>query len=575
MQKILRINTKDRTFIFEDPAEELSSLGGRALTSKIILNEIPGTCHALGSANKLIIAPGLLAGTAAANSGRLSVGAKSPLTGGIKESNSGGLVAQKLARLGIKAIVLEDKPDDDAYSIIVIKKDSVEILPADKYTGKGNYEVMEKLWDEYGKNTGILSIGQAGEQRLKAASIQQADPKGRPGRAIGRGGLGAVMGSKKIKAILIDDKGCQRISPADPEAFKAANKRWVEMLNQHPVTGQGLAGFGTAILVNIVNEAGALPTKNFRSGRFDHAGDISGEKMVELMEKRGGIISEGCHPGCVIKCSQVYNDKDGNYLTSGFEYETIWAMGAHTTINNLDDIAMLDRLCDDYGLDTIETGVSLGIAMEGGLIEWGDGKAAIELLKKVGENTIEGKIIGNGSVFTGDALGVDRIPVVKRQALPAYDPRAVKGVGVTYATTPMGADHTAGYGVTANILNVGGTIDPLKKEGNIELSQNLQIATAAIDAAGLCLFVAFAVLDNEDGVQTIVDMLNAQYGLSLTPDDVMNLGKSILKDEKEFNRKAGFTKFDDQLPEMFNKAFPPHNTKWDFTIDELQKTLDF
>ncbi len=575
MARILRINTKTKSWKFEDPSEELNALGGRALTSKLILNEIPGTCHALGAANKLIIAPGLLAGTVAANSGRLSVGAKSPLTGGIKESNSGGLAAQKLARLGIKAIVLEEKPEDSVYSIIVIKKDSVQIIPADEYTGRGNYEVMEKLWEKYGKNTGILSIGQAGEQCLKAASIQQADPKGRPGRAIGRGGLGAVMGSKKIKAIVIDDKGCDRISPSDTEAFKAANKRWVEMLKQHPVTGQGLAGFGTAILVNIVNEAGALPTKNFRSGRFDHAGDISGEKMVDLMKKRGGVIAEGCHPGCVIKCSQVYNDKNGNYLTSGFEYETIWAMGAHTTISDLDDIAMLDRFCDDFGLDTIETGVSLGIAMEGNLIPWGDGKAAIELLKKVGEYGIEGKIIGNGSVFTGEALGVDRIPVVKRQALPAYDPRAVKGVGVTYATTPMGADHTAGYGVTANILNVGGTIDPLKKEGNIELSKNLQIATAAIDAAGLCLFVAFAVLDNEDGVQIIVDLLNAQYGLSLTPDDVISLGKSIINDEREFNKRAGFTKFDDQLPEMFNEPFPPHNTKWDFSVNELQEAVNF
>jgi len=277
----------------------------------------------------------------------------------------------------------------------------------------------------------------------------------------------------------------------------------------------------------------------------------------------------------VIKCSNVYHDKDGKYLTSGFEYETIWAFGAHTTIHDIDAIAMLDRLCDDFGLDTIEMGVTLGIAMEGGMIPWGDGKAAIDLLSKVGEYTPEGKIIGNGAVFTGDALGVDRVPVVKKQALPAYDPRSCKGVGVTYATTPMGADHTAGYGVTANLLAVGGTVDPHKKEGNIELSQGLQIATAAIDAAGLCLFVAFAVLDNEDGLPTIVKMINAQHGLSITPDDVMELGKSILNNEIEFNRKAGFTKVDDQLPEMFNEIFPPHDTQWDFTLEELSKTLKF
>ncbi|MBF0301530.1 MAG: aldehyde ferredoxin oxidoreductase [Desulfamplus sp.] len=575
MSKILRINTAARTYKFEEVPEELASLGGRALTSRMVLNEVPGTCHPLGAANKLVIAPGLLSGSPAANSGRLSVGAKSPLTGGIKESNSGGFVSQKLARLGIKAVVLEGKPDDDDYSMVVITKDGVQILPADDYVGMGNYETIEKLWAKYGKNTGVMSIGPAGEQRLKAASIQQADMKGTPGRAIGRGGLGAVMGSKKVKAIVVDDKGCERLPIVDSEAFKAANKRWVEMLNNHPVTGQGLPGFGTAVLVNVINEAGALPTKNFRSGRFDHAQDISGEKMVENIKARGGIVSEGCHPGCVIKCSQVYNDKDGKQLTSGFEYETLWAFGAHTTIKDIDDIAMLDRLSDDIGVDTIETGVAIGVAMEGGLLPWGDGKAAIALLKEVAKGTGNGKILGNGAAFMGDALGVDRVPVVKRQGLPAYDPRAVKGVGVTYATTPMGADHTAGYGVTANILKVGGDINPLKKEGNIELSKNLQIATAAIDAAGLCLFVAFAVLDNADGVQTIVDLLNAQYGLKLTPDDVVSLGKSTLNDEKEFNKRAGFTKLDDQLPEMFNSKFPPHNTEWDFSIDELQETLNF
>ena len=575
MSKILRIDTANRTFTFEEMPQELAGLGGRALTSRMVLNEVPPTCHPLGAANKLVIAPGLLSGSPAANSGRLSVGAKSPLTGGIKESNSGGFVSQKLNRLGIAAVVLEGKPTTDTYCKILINKDGVEILPADDLVGLGNYEMMKKMWDLHGSKVGVMSIGQAGEQRLKAASIQQADLKGIPGRAVGRGGLGAVMGSKKVKAIVVDDKGCDRPALADPEAFKAANKKWVEMLNAHPVTGQGLPGLGTAVLVNVINESGALPTKNFSQGRFEHAQDISGEKMVENMEARGGVVSEGCHPGCIIKCSQVYNDKDGNQLTSGFEYETLWAFGAHTTIKNLDDIAMLDRLCDDFGLDTIDTGVAIGMAMEGGLIPWGDGKAAIELLKEVGKGTGMGKILGNGAAFTGDALGVDRIPVVKRQALPAYDPRAVKGVGVTYATSPMGADHTAGYGVTANILKVGGDIDPLKKEGNVALSRDLQIATAAIDAAGLCLFVAFAVLDNEAGVQTIVDMINARYGLTLTPDDVVALGQSILNDEKTFNRRAGFTKVDDQLPDMFNAKFPPHNSEWDFSIDELQETLNF
>jgi aldehyde:ferredoxin oxidoreductase len=186
-----------------------------------------------------------------------------------------------------------------------------------------------------------------------------------------------------------------------------------------------------------------------------------------------------------------------------------------------------------------------------------------------------GKIIGNGAAFTGQALGVDRVPVVKRQALPAYDPRSVKAVGVTYATSPMGADHTAGYGVCQNVLSVGGTIDPLKKENNVEISKDLQVATAAIDAAGLCLFVAFPILDDPSGLPLIVDMLNAQYGGSLTTDDVISLGVSILKDELEFNRLAGFTKKDNRLPDMFKEPVPPHNTTWDFTDEELEKATQF
>lgn len=575
MDKILRIDTKQKGFSYSEPDDSLAIMGGRALTSKIVMDEVPPTCHPLSADNKLVIAPGLLSGTTAANSGRLSVGAKSPLTGGIKESNTGGLVSQKLARLGIKAIILEDKPEGDNYSLLHITKDGVKFLPADDLVGMTNSEVITTLWDRFGEKVGVACIGPAGEQRLTGASIQFADPKGNPSRAAGRGGLGAVMGSKKIKAIVIDDSGCERVKPVNKEAFSAVAKKWAKLLTSHPVSGQGLPAFGTAILVNLVNEAGGLPTKNFRTGRFDKAENISGERMVELIEKRGGIVKEGCHPGCVIKCSQAYHDKNGDYLTSGFEYETIWAFGAHCLIDDLDAIAEMDRLCDDIGIDTIDTGVAIGIAMESGLIEWGDKAGAIDLINKVRTGDPMGKIIGNGAAFTGQALGVDRVPVVKRQALPAYDPRSVKGVGVTYATSPMGADHTAGYAVCQNILKVGSDIDGLKKEGNIEASRDLQVATAVLDAAGLCIFVAFPVLDSEDGFGMIVDMINARYGTSLSIDEVLAIGIDLLKTEKAFNRAAGFTKHDDRLPAMFNEKLAPHDVTWDFTGDELDSTLDF
>jgi aldehyde:ferredoxin oxidoreductase len=508
----------------------------------------------LSAANKLVVAPGLLTGAPAASAGRISVGGKSPLTGTIKESNSGGLVSIKLARLGIKAVVVEGRPEDGGFSLVKISKDGVEFLPGDEYAGLGNYDTMARLWERFGKGVGVMSIGQAGEKRLVGASIHFADPAGRPGRAAGRGGLGALMGSKKLKALVVDDTGAPAVSLADPEKFKKASRKWAKYLMEHPVSGQ------------------ALPA--YRSGRFEFAEDISGERMVELIKQRGGKTKEGCHPGCVIQCSQTYHDKDGKYLTSGFEYETIWALGANTLIRHLDDIAVIDRLCDDFGLDTIEMGCTLGVLMEGGVIPWGDGPAAIDMVKRVATSDPWGLIIGNGSAFTGQALGVDRVPAVKRQGLPAYDPRAEKGVGLTFATSPMGADHTAGYGVAVNILGSAGGGNPLVKEGNIELSRNLQVATAAIDSTGLCLFVAFAVLDNPDGLQVVVDMINARYGLSLTTDDVGALGSQVLKDERSFNRDAGFTKAHDRLPEFFKENLKPHNVTWDFTDEEVDQVLE-
>jgi len=418
-----------------------------------------------------------------------------------------------------------------------------------------------------------MLIGPGGETRRMAASIQVTDPQGRPARAAGRGGLGAVMGSKKVKALVVDDSGGQGAAIADPEKFKTASKRWVEILQGHPVTSQGLPGYGTAILVNIVNEAGALPTKNFRQGRFDFAQDISGEKMVELINARGGKAKEGCHAGCVIQCSQAFVDESGKYVTSGFEYETVWAMGANTTIRDLDKIAQLDRLCDDLGLDTIDMGNTIAVAMEGGIIPWGDGDAAIALLKRVYDpKDYLGRVVGNGTKFTGEALGVDRVAVVKGQALPAYDPRAAKGIGVTYSTSTMGADHTAGYAICQNILKVGGDCDALGKQGQVETSKNLQIATAAVDAAGFCLFVAFAVLDTPDAMQVIADMLSAKFGSPVSVDDIVNVGVGVLKDELAFNRAAGFGPQHDKLPDFFMKEpLPPHNTVFDISVEEMQK----
>jgi aldehyde:ferredoxin oxidoreductase len=578
MDKILRINmgADGGPKFSNEPVGDYAGIGGRSLTSAIVSKEVPPLCHALGENNKLVIAPGLLSGSAAAMSGRISMGCKSPLTGGIKEANAGGQASQVLARLGYAAIVLEGQPADGALFKVMINKDGVKIESADALKGLGNYDVVDKVKAEHGEKVACISIGQAGEMKMSAASIACTDMEMRPTRHAGRGGVGAVMGSKGVKLIVLDDSGMKMRAPKDPDAFKAANKAWVEGLRKHPVTGEGLPAYGTNVLTNVISEAGAYPTNNFMKGSFETCNKISGETQAETEIERGGSATHGCHRGCIIRCSGIYMDKDGQYLTKQPEYETIWAHGGNCGIDDLDAIAMLDRLDDDFGIDTIEMGATIGVAMEAGLAEFGDAEAAINLVKEVGKGTHLGRILGNGAAVTGKVFGVERVPVVKGQALPAYDPRGIQGIGVTYATSTMGADHTAGYAVATNILGVGGNVDPLKPEGQIELSRNLQIATAAIDSTGMCLFIAFAVLDQPETFQAMIDMINAFYGLSLTADDVAELGKSVLSSERDFNAKAGFSAEHDRLPEFFiNEKLPPHNITFQVKDEELDQVFNW
>ena len=536
--------------------------------------EVPPTCHALGPNNKLVFAPGLLSGTPAANSGRLSAGAKSPLTGTIKEANAGGTSAQLLARCGCKALIIEGQPKDGKWYSIAMTPDSISISEETELIGQGNYAVAKALSSRLEGKQGVITVGPAGEMKMAAANISIVDPDGNL-RSNGRGGLGAVMGSKKVKFISIDPKD-GKVEIAKPDEFKAANRAFAKSLVDNPIS-QTLATYGTNVLINVINEAGALPTKNFTLGQFDGHDNISGETMHDIIVERGGKPKHNCHAGCVIQCSQIYNDKDKNFKSAGFEYESIWAMGADCCVDNLDDIAEADWLMDDLGIDTIETSVAFGVAMEAGLLEFGDGKGICRILKDdIGKGTPLGRIIGNGAGSVGRSFGVTRVPVVKNQAIPAYDPRTVKGMAITYATTPMGADHTAGYAVATNILNIGGSVDPLSKEGQVELSRNLQIATAAIDSTGMCLFIAFAALDDPACLPALIDLINARYGLSLTGDDVTNLGKSILKTERAFNQAAGFNNADDRLPEFFYlEPLPPHNLVVDFTGAEIDSFWDF
>ncbi len=577
MTGILRVNMTDLTTKFEDVPEKYKLTGGRGLTSAITCAEVPPTCHPLGPNNKVTFAAGIVTGTAAPTSGRISIGGKSPLTGTIKETNSGGMAGQKLARLGIKAIIVEGQAKEKGKLwLLKVDKDGVQLLPAaDEWLGKGLYETYPLLFDEFGEKVAIIGIGVAGERLLANAGICVNDPENRPSRYAGRGGMGAVMGSKGLKAIIIDDKGGPGVPIANKEVFDAGRKKLTDALLEHAVTkpGGGLNTYGTAVLVNVINEASAFPTRNFREGRFEGAAKISGEAINEICKKRGGVGTTGhnCSPGCIIKCSNVYPKPDGTEMVSVQEYESVWAFGANCGIDDLDIIGELIRLCNDYGVDTIEAGVTIGVAMEAGLAEFGDGKKAIELMHEIGKGTPLGYILGNGAAATAKVFGVVRCPTVKGQGMPAYEPRAIKGIGITYATSTMGADHTSGYTIAPEILGVSGKVDQFITE-KADLVRNLQYATAFLDSSGHCLFIAFAILDIPSGLEGLVEECNGVLGTNWTVDDVGRIGGDVIKMERAFNEAAGFTKVDDRLPEFMKyEKLPLHDVVFDVPDEELDK----
>ncbi len=560
---------------YEDLPGDYAALGGRGMTSTIVSKEVPPTCNALGPHNKLVFAPGIVTGTAAPSSGRLSVGGKSPLTGGIKEANAGTPFAQMLARMRIGAIIVEGKHTGDDYYLLKVTMDGGEFINANKWSGKGLYGVYKDLFKEYGDKVGVCSVGIAAEILGAMSGVCFNDPEGLPSRYAGRGGLGAVMASKGLKFIIVDETGSPGVEIANQEVFKAGIKKLRDALTSHDVTkpGGALNSYGTSVLVNIINEAGGLPQRNFSAGQDDRAEKVSGEAKAEIIKNRGGSRPHFCNPGCIIQCSEIWVKPGGKDPVGVLEYESVWALGPNCGIYDLDDIGELNRACNDLGTDTIEAGDTLAVAMEGGLASFGDGKGALKLMEEIRKKTPTGRILAQGTEITGKVLGVTRIPTCKGQGFPAYDPRAIKGIGVTYATTPMGADHTAGYAIAPEIMGVGGTLDPLDPK-KAEVSRNLQLATAAVDASGYCLFIAFAVLDIPEGLQGVVESLNGVLGANLTVDDVGPIGKSIIDTELEFNKKAGFTPIHDRLPEfILEEKLPPHNTVFDVSDDDLDSVF--
>ncbi len=579
MAKLLRIDMTDRTYKIEDLPDKYRLLAGRGLTSSIVHDEVDPMCHPLGPKNKLILAPGIVTGTGAPTSSRISVGAKSPLTGGIKEANAGSGFPPSLASMGIRAIIVEGQPEEkDEFWMAHLTWDGeagqprIEFLPADEYVGKDLHKVFPKLFKRFGK-VNIAGIGTAGEYLYGDSGVVFDDMKGRPARYAGRGGLGAVMGSKGLKFIILDSKGAPGVEFADKEAFDKGRKKLTKALMEHDITKPkgALNTYGTAVLINIMNEAGGLPTRNFSNGRFEGAAKIAGEAVFEGNKERTGkeLYNHACSPGCIIQCSNTWHKPDGTEHVSCQEYESIWALGANCGIDSLDATGELIRLCNAYGLDTIEMGTTIAVAMEGGLLEFGDADKAIELMHKIGKGKAVGRILGSGTATAARVLGVTRVPVVKGQSMPAYEPRAVKGIGMVYATGTMGADHTQGYTIAPEILGVSGKVDQFDRD-KADLARGFLEATAFIDSTGHCLFIAFAILDIASGFEGLVEECNGVLGTNWTLDDVGRIGKEILAKERAFNEAAGMTNLDDRMPEFMKlEPLPPHNVTWDIPDETL------
>lgn len=565
MPKIIRINLKTNQIHEEEvtSGHPFEFFAGRSLSSKIVAEEVPPSSDPLGPENKLVFACGFLSGTPCPNSGRISVGAKSPLTGGVKESNVGGRAPAFLGRHDIRALIFEDQ-SESWKNLVIDSEGNIKLVDGSHLHGKNNYFISEQLRSQHNSKIGIFSIGIAGEKQLNASSIAAIDIEGYPSRHAGRGGMGAVMGSKKLKAIIVEPPQQSQITYNDSESFREVAKTWGKALYKAKRT---FSQFGTLVGITTMNSLNALPTQNFRRGSFQEIEEISAETLFDFTQENKGKSGIPCSPGCVIRCSNLVTDEQGNHITSSLEYETVALNGSNLMINSIEKLAQIDHVCDDFGVDTIEMGNAMGVYMETGKIPWGDADKVIEMVKGIETDNPDSLAIANGAVTTGKKFNISRVAQVKGQGIPGYDPRSYKGMGVTFLTSPMGADHTAGAAITGRVpypnKDYGKIYDG---EHKVELSKGLQIFTMLHDSMGQCYFVG----PTYDSVPHLVTMLNARYGWTLTTEELIAWGKKWLLLEKAFNSKAGISEVEELPAFMLSEELEDNpDRKWDVSQKDL------
>lgn len=544
--RVIRINLTDKSIKKEELDLEVAKkyIGARGLGVKTFMDEVDPKIDALSPENKLIIAGGPLTGAPVPTSGRFMVVTKSPLTGTIAISNSGGKWGAELKFAGYDMIILEGKAKDPVYINIV--DDVITILEADEVWGKVASETTDILQDIHGDKAKVLCIGPAGEKlSLMAAIMNDVD------RAAGRGGVGAVLGSKNVKAIVV--RGTGKVALVDDEKAKKVGMDKIGILRKDPVAGQGLPTYGTAILVNIINENGIHPVKNFQESYTDQADKISGEALTEKYLVR----KNPCYR-CPIACGRWIKLEDGTEC-GGPEYETLWSFGSDCGIYDLNAVDVANMLCNEYGIDTISVGATIAAAMElyqrgyikdeelaadGYSLNWGDAEAMIAWTKKICLREGFGDKMADGSYRLCESYGAPQYAMtVKKQEIPAYDPRGAQGHGITYAVNNRGGCHIKGYMISPEILGYPEKLDRFSLEGKAGYAKVFHDLTAVIDSLGLCIFTTFGL-----GLPDFVDMYNAVVGEEHDNESLLRAGDRIWTLEKLFNLKAGLTKADDTLP---------------------------
>ncbi|MFQ5659514.1 MAG: aldehyde ferredoxin oxidoreductase C-terminal domain-containing protein [Gammaproteobacteria bacterium] len=541
MRKYFHIKLDDQSIKEEVFEGDKLAMAGRYFIARTLLENGIASVDPMSPDNPLIFSAGPFAGSNFSNANRTSVGCKSPLTGGIKESNGGGSFSLALGQLHIAGFTLHNVSPD--WVIIHMAKDgSISFDPAGAFMGKGNFECAGLLHEKYGKKVSLALCGPVGEYEGLLAGIAFSDTDRRPTRLAARGGVGAVMGNKRVKAIVVDmhkmpsfHERKKVIGAIREYAAKLQVDEFVDNYRQN----------GTASMADYTNHVGGLPVRNFSAGRLVDTNNgplkMGGAFIRQQNLERGGEISHACMPGCVIQCSNVYADANGNEIASPVEYETLGLMGTNCGIDDPDDLARLNHTANDLGIDSIETGATLGLLMEAGLAKFGDVAFMMRALEEIRQGSEEGRIWSQGTARAGRHYRLDRIPVIKKQAISAYDPRVIEVTGISMMVTAQGADHTTG--------NVP-TMDCRDKdlEELVEASLECQIAFAATDSLGLCLFGRTVTNTN---VPFITDAVNNALGTNLEPSFFQKLGRDTLRYENEFNKAAGFTEDDDELPSFF------------------------